>query len=327
MKFVHDTLEMVGIDERIGAIVPPRTSAARFGASPRAIRSWTSGSPTPSRPITATRDAAASPRPPCRSLSRKPTLEARPETGSSDPSGKYAAPASPAAARHTHAHAAHHSRSSPTQDAVSGRQLDLLLCNSDDFPDGRDAGADLLPAVLAQRPHAHLDARVPDDVGGRALEDQGANVVTHEQQLVDARASAVARVRALLAALPFPDLDRSAGVARDLAHRLEADLGRAAALAANFTHEALREHAEERRGEEVVLDAHLEETRDGARRVVRVQRREDEVAGERRLDRDLGRLGVADLADHDDVGVLADDRAQTAGEREADRRLHVDLVH
>ena len=49
------------------------------------------------------------------------------------------------------------------------------------------------------------------------------------------------------------------------------------------------------------------EPRDRARRVVGVERREDEVAGERGLDRDLGRLEVADLADQDHVGVLADD--------------------
>ena len=51
------------------------------------------------------------------------------------------------------------------------------------------------------------------------------------------------------------------------------------------------------------------------------------MAGERGLDRDLGRLAVADLADHDDVGVLAEDRAQAAGEGQADLRLHLDLVH
>ena len=52
-------------------------------------------------------------------------------------------------------------------------------------------------------------------------------------------------------------------------------------------------------------------------------RREHQVAGERRLDRDLRRLVVADLADHDHVGVLAQDRAQRLREGEVD--LGVDL--
>ena len=53
-------------------------------------------------------------------------------------------------------------------------------------------------------------------------------------------------------------------------------------------------------------------------RVVGVQRREHEVAGERRLDGDLRRLEVADFADEDDVGVLAQEAAQRGGEVEAD---------
>ena len=52
----------------------------------------------------------------------------------------------------------------------------------------------------------------------------------------------------------------------------------------------------------------------GGRRVVGVQRREDQVAGERRLDRHLGGLQVADLAHHDDVGILAHQRTQAGGE-------------
>ena len=38
------------------------------------------------------------------------------------------------------------------------------------------------------------------------------------------------------------------------------------------------------------------------------------------------RLVVADLADHDDVRVLAEEGAQRAGEGEPDLGLHVDLV-
>ncbi len=38
------------------------------------------------------------------------------------------------------------------------------------------------------------------------------------------------------------------------------------------------------------------------------------MPGERGLDRGLGRLAIADLADHDDVRVVAEDRAQTRRE-------------
>ena len=55
MKPVHETLEIVGMDERMGASVPARRSAASRGMTPPSISSWTSGAPTPSSPITATR--------------------------------------------------------------------------------------------------------------------------------------------------------------------------------------------------------------------------------------------------------------------------------
>ena len=53
------------------------------------------------------------------------------------------------------------------------------------------------------------------------------------------------------------------------------------------------------------------------RRVGRVQRRHDEVTGERGLHRDARGLDVADLTDEDRVGVLAQDRPQTVRERDA----------
>ncbi len=51
------------------------------------------------------------------------------------------------------------------------------------------------------------------------------------------------------------------------------------------------------------------------------------MAGKRRVDRDLGGLAVADLADHDHVGVLAQDGAQPAGEGDARLGVHLELVH
>jgi len=57
-----------------------------------------------------------------------------------------------------------------------------------------------------------------------------------------------------------------------------------------------------------------------------VQRRQHEVARERGLDRDAGGLGVADLADEDDVGVLAEDRPEALGEGDAGDLVDLDLV-
>ena len=65
-------------------------------------------------------------------------------------------------------------------------------------------------------------------------------------------------------------------------------------------------------------------TLDGASLVC--TRGQHQVAGERGLDRDLRGLEVADLADHDHVGVLAQDRAQRLGEREVDLRVDLRLA-
>ena len=73
-------------------------------------------------------------------------------------------------------------------------------------------------------------------------------------------------------------------------------------------------------------DAHVEQAQQRRRRVVRVQRREHEVARLRRLDRDVRGLEVADFADHDDVRILPQERAQGRGEGEPRLLVHVDLV-
>src|SRR6185369_451187 len=75
-------------------------------------------------------------------------------------------------------------------------------------------------------------------------------------------------------------------------------------------YEALRDDAFHRGGDLVARRADVDEARDGARGIVGVKSGEDEVSGERRLDRDLRRLAIANLPDEDDVRILAHDGAQ-----------------
>ena len=89
------------------------------------------------------------------------------------------------------------------------------------------------------------------------------------------------------------------------------------AVRADHAHEPLGEDAVQGRDEVVELDLHVEEAAEHVDDVVGVDGREHEVAGQGRLDGDLRRLLVADLADHDLVGVVAQDRAQPAREGQA----------
>ena len=59
---------------------------------------------------------------------------------------------------------------------------------------------------------------------------------------------------------------------------------------------------------------------------VGVQRGEHQVAGEAGLHRDLRRLEVTDLTDHDHIGVLAQDRAQAARESHLDFGVDLGLA-
>ena len=104
----------------------------------------------------------------------------------------------------------------------------------------------------------------------------------------------------------------------------EEDLERAhAARAVRLRQQRLGDDALERVGE---LHPHLvllrgredvDDAVDRARRALRVQRREDEVAGLGRGQRGRDRLEVAHLAEEDHVGVLAERAAQRVGEAES----------
>ena len=73
-------------------------------------------------------------------------------------------------------------------------------------------------------------------------------------------------------------------------------------------------------------DAEFDQSRDRSRGIAGVHRRKDEVAGERRLNGHVRSFFVADLADHDDVGVLSQDRAQRRREGHVDLRVDLNLA-
>ena len=73
------------------------------------------------------------------------------------------------------------------------------------------------------------------------------------------------------------------------------------------------------------FEPHVDESGDCARGVVGVQGCEHDVAGERRLYRDLGGFQVSDFADHYLVGVLSEEGAQTPCEIEADLVVYLHL--
>src|SRR4051812_44145468 len=194
-----------------------------------------------------------------------------------------------------------------------------------DLGDRGAALPDLLEAVLVQAAHPLAHGDLGDAVGRGALDGQRTYLLGHGHDLVEADAPAIARAAAARAADGLVGLDVGQRGEAVVAHDLGREDRAALAVLAQRPGQALGDDAVQGAGDEEGLDAHLDEAADRARRVVGVQRREDEVARERALDGDLGGLPVADLADHDDVGVGAHHGAQPAGEGQAGARVDLDL--
>ena len=96
---------------------------------------------------------------------------------------------------------------------------------------------------------------------------------------------------------------------------------------AELARQALRDDGVDGRGDQEGFDIHLHQPGDRRRGIVRVERRQHQMAGQRGLDRDDGGLSVADLSDQHDVGVGAKDRSQGAREGQARLGVDLDLVH
>ncbi|MNR99701.1 hypothetical protein D3C72_309410 [compost metagenome] len=102
---------------------------------------------------------------------------------------------------------------------------------------------------------------------------------------------------------------------------------RAGAVVAQTPDQTLTRHATHDVGQQIVFNPQVQQTRDGGEGRIGVDGRDDHVARQCGLDGDSRRFGVADFADHDDVGVLTQDGAQTSGEGQAYLGAHAYLNH
>ena len=119
-----------------------------------------------------------------------------------------------------------------------------------------------------------------------------------------------------------PGLVDSAGI---LEHLLGGVIFRGASFAVR-TNEALSHDTIERARQKIRLEAHVQKSCHRTGSIVRVQGGKDEVTRQRRLHSDSRRLFVANLAHHDDVGVLAKNASQGAPERQTHSLVDLDLV-
>src|SRR5947209_11558164 len=159
--------------------------------------------------------------------------------------------------------------------------------------------------------------------------DQLAQLVVEDHQFRDRLASLVAGATALAAAAPGAKAERSSLRLREAGFLEQCRVGAAilAAVRADEPHQALRQDRIQGGNEAEQIDVHVHEAADHVEYVVRVDGGENEVARERGLHSDVGRLRVAYLAHHDLVGVVPQDGAQPARDGEPLLLVDRDLQH
>src|ERR1700730_1324368 len=174
------------------------------------------------------------------------------------------------------------------------------------FLDGGIAREDTAQPVLAQSHHPELDRLLFQYYRGRAFVDQFANWIGNAHQLVDSFAAFVTGLIAGVATFAVIKTLLADVAPRNfqLCERRIVRVVSGSAIRTDAAEQPLTENRFERGGNQKRFDAHVDQTRDSARRVVRLQGCENKMSRERRLNGNLRRLQVARLTDHDAVGIL-----------------------
>ena len=191
---------------------------------------------------------------------------------------------------------------------IAGRRPASVQARAESFADRYRSRTRQRKRLNIEWHHAVLDRLRLELIMTSAAAHQAANCGAHLEQFVDGDSSMKARSEAFFAAAASPEFLVPAK-SENLAN-LRARLFRDLAMLAITAGQPLRQYAGQRRVDEIGLDADLDKPGNRLRRAVRMQRGQYQVAGKRALDRDLGRVSVADLADQYHVGIVTQNIAQ-----------------
>ena len=181
---------------------------------------------------------------------------------------------------------------------------------------GCDALCQFAQRWLPKSSHAMTDGIPLDERSVCVVENQLLDEIGYGQDLEDPCAAEIAGAAALETPLAFVHLDSFSGrhgqhQALDLVSVEEVVFG---TVRTNLADEPLGHGTDQGGVDEVSLDLEVGQSRNGRGRIVGVQGGEDQVAGQGGLGGVLRGLRVANLADHDDVGILTQDVTHRGGE-------------
>ena len=157
-------------------------------------------------------------------------------------------------------------------------------------------------------------------------ENAGADFLGEGHEFEQPRAPFIAGLHAIVAALaPIKPLARCGFDFQRLEELLRGGK-RFFARGAYLPQKTLAYNPCNRADEHVWLDPHVAERGDGSHRGVCMQCAEDQVASKGGAHGDAGRFGVANFTDHDDIGILPQNRTQPFGKTKIDIGIDLDLV-
>lgn len=185
---------------------------------------------------------------------------------------------------------------------------------------------DLSNSVRSETHHAAFDAESSELRHVRVSCDDVTELVVDGEKFVKSDTAGKAGLAAFFATLGHPHLVRGQTLQfEEIGHFLSRGL-LGLALGAESPNKALGEDRVQGRADEEGLESDVDETSDRTGGVVGVEGAEDEVAREGCLDADVSGFFIADFAQEDDVGVLAEEGAESGGEGHPDFFVGLGLI-